>query len=134
GLRHRAADHHIVDIGRLKGWHPAQSFANDYRRHLVRAHGPERAVWRLADGSPGRRTDYCFPHVKPLTVPRVRRRLRSPAHRRGGWRGRFPRTLSVPGAGRRTRALPSEESTHRFRRGRRTSASSTTSPTRTRTD
>ena len=67
GLRHRAAQDHIVDVGGLDAGRAAQRLADHGRGHLVGPDGPERAVRRLADRGACGRNDYCVLHEKSVS-------------------------------------------------------------------
>ena len=83
GLRHRAAEDHVVDLRRRRG--PARAAAPraiDGRRELVGPRAAQRAVRRLADGGPDGGNDdaSCMTssrHPSNLPAdPRARRRPR----------------------------------------------------------
>ena len=50
GFRHRAADHDVVDLGRVEPGRASGLRAMTARRHLVRPRVRRRALRRLADG------------------------------------------------------------------------------------
>ena len=54
GLRHRAAEDDVFDVGRLDVWRLAQRFGNHRCRHLVGSHGLERAIGGAPDRRPCR--------------------------------------------------------------------------------
>ena len=53
GLRHRAAQDHVVDFRRVDARRAPQRLGDRRRRELVRPRAAQRAAWRLADAVGG---------------------------------------------------------------------------------
>ncbi len=80
GLRHRAAEDHVVDLGGLDARRATERFGDGGRGEFVGSRRAKGAVWRLADRRSHRRNDDGFLHefiASRRADPRRRRRPHS---------------------------------------------------------